>query len=405
MPTYTYKALTHAGEKTQGTLLAATRRDAIARLVAGGKNVLDLYEDAGSLLRARRAVGSFSLLRKRIRLSPFARQLATLSEAGVPLVQSLNVLIEQTKEPHTVRILTEIRESVEGGATLADALAQHPRVFPKIMSSMVRVGEMGGTLDEVLLQLADLFEKEETIKGKVRAALAYPLLVLFLGLASAVFLMVFLIPRLKTLFEDVGHALPLPTRILLGMSELMSRYGFYLAILLVLAIVAYRVAMRSHQSRLVRDRYKLRIPAFGKLIRSVAIARFARLLGTLTRGGIAIVDGMDIVHPALNNQVISDAVHTMCKQIRSGESVTSVMKKAKVFPPLPIQMIAVGEETGRLDQMLLRVADTYEREAATATSVMTSLLAPLLILFVAGIVGFIILAMLLPIFQLSSVIG
>lgn len=402
MPTYTYKALTQTGEKSQGTVAAPTRRDALRRLIAGGQNVLDLWEQAAG---GAAVISAFRFSRRSIRLSTFTRQLATLCGSGVPLVQSLNVLIDQTKEPRAVQILTEIRESIEGGSTLADALAQHPGVFPRIMSSMVRVGEVGGTLDEVLLQLAGLYEKEETLKGEVRAALAYPVLVLVLGLASAVLLMVFLIPRLKVLFEGVGQSLPAPTRLLLGISDVVITYGWLLGLALILLFVAYKVARRSHQTRLFVDRCKLRIPLMGTLIRNVAIARFARLLGTLTRGGISLVEGVDIVQHAVGNEVVADAIGSMARQIRSGESVASVMKKTEVFPALPIQMIAVGEESGRLDQMLLRVAEAYEREAATATRVMTSLLAPALILCVAAVVGFIVLAMLLPIFELSSVMS
>jgi type II secretory pathway component PulF len=400
LPTYAYKALTQEGKKSLGTVVAPTRGEAIRRLVSSGQNVLDLREEK---LGGAEASAGFRFRRRKIRLSTLTRQLATLSASGVPVVQSLNVLIEQTKEPRAVQILTDIRESIEGGSTLADALAKHPRIFPRIMCGMVRVGEMGGTLDEVLLQLAELYEKEEVLKGEVRAALAYPLLVLFLGVASAVLLLAFLIPRLKLLFEGIGQALPAPTRLLLFVSGLITTQGWLLALMVATAVVAYRTAKRSSQVRLFVDRGKLAFPWLGKLIRTVAIARFARLLGTLTRAGISVVEGIDIVHPAVGNEVIAEAVRSMSAQIRSGGSVASAMKKAQVFPPLPIQMIAVGEETGRLDQMLLRMAEAYEREAAVATRVMTSLLAPLLILCVAAVVGFIILSMLLPIFQLSSV--
>ena len=400
MPRYVYRALTEAGWQSRGTLHAPSRGQAIRRLAAGGHNVLDLREESGAALES---TGGLRFWRRRIRLSTFTRQLATLSASGVPLVQSFNVLIEQTHDPAVIRILADIRESVEGGSTLADALAEHPRVFPHIMHSMVGVGERGGTLDEVLGQLADLYEREELLRGEVHAALAYPALVLFLGLASAVLLIAFLIPRLKVLFEGVGQTLPLPTRILLGISDFVTGHGWLLTVLVVAAFVAYRVARRSQRVHLLADRVKLTVPMVGRLIRTVAIARFARLLGTLTRGGISVVDGIEIVRPAVGNAVIAEAVRSMSGRIRGGESVAAVMKKTGVFPPLPIQMIAVGEETGHLDQMLLRMADAYEREAATATRVMTSLLAPGLILVVAVVVGFIILSMLLPIFQLSSV--
>ena len=402
MPTYVYKSLTQLGKKSQGTITAPSRRDAIARLSTNGENVLDIQEER---LRGTSLAFGFRLRRRPIRLSTFTRQLATLSASGVPLVQSLNVLIEQTQEPRAVQILSAIREAVEGGSTLADAFAKYPRVFPEILSSMVHVGELGGTLDEVLMQLAELYEKDEALKGEVRGDMAYPTLVLVLGLTSAAFLILFLIPRLENLFEGIGQSLPLPTRVLLGISGFATSQGWLIALLLVAAVAAYRWAIRSHATRLLIDRCKLGIPWLGKLIRTVAIARFARLLGTLTHAGISIVDGLTIVQPAVGNAVIGDAVHTMSERIHAGESVAGVMRKAGVFPPLSIQMIAVGEETGRIEQMLLRAAEAYEREATAATKVMTSMLAPALILFVAAIVGFIILAMLLPIFQLSSLMG
>jgi len=323
----------------------------------------------------------------------------------VPLVQSLQVLIDQTDESHAAGILARIRESVEAGNTLAQALAEHPRVFPPIMSSMVRVGEMGGTLDEVLLQLADLHERDEGIKGEVRSALAYPALVLLMGIASVVLLMVVLVPRLKALFEGVGQTLPLPTRILLGTSEFLTQQGWVLAIIVGAGILALRAAFRSPRVGLAFDRFKLRIPALGKLVRNVSIARFARLLGTLTSSGISIVDGIDIVQAAVNNRVIAGAMRDMSQKVRSGSSMGATMKESGVFPVLAIQMIAVGEESGTVDKMLLRVADAYEREVDVGTRIMTSLLGPALILCVACVVAFILLSMLLPIFQLSSVIG
>ena len=329
--------------------------------------------------------------------------MATLSASGVPLVQSLNVIIEQSTDPRAIQILTDVRTSVEGGSTLANALAQHPRVFPRILTGMVSVGEMGGTLDEVLTQLADLYEKDEAIKSEVQAAMAYPILVMCLGLASAILLLTLLVPRLKLLFEGAGQALPWPTRVMLFLSDTIASYGWLVVFLVPLLVIAWKAAQRSHEVRRAIGRLQLRIPWIGRLIRAVSIARFARLLGTLMRGGISFVEGMDIVQSAMGNPVIAEAVAEMSRQVRTGESVAVVMKKVGIFPAMPIQMAAIGEETGHLDQMLLRVAEAYERESAATTRVMVSLLAPIMILCVACVVGFIMLSMLLPIFQLSSV--
>jgi type II secretory pathway component PulF len=401
MPTYWYKALGAENRPTQGTIIAASRREALQRLMDSGQHPLDLSER-----RVEDAAGTagFQFGRQPIRLAILTRQLATLSASGVPIVKSLNVLMEQLNDPRARRILTDIRESVRGGSTFADALGKHPRVFPKLMISMVRVGEMGGTLDEELLELSELYEKEEARKGEVRAAIAYPVLVLFLGVASAVVLVAFLIPRLEELFKDVGQDLPVPTLVLLAISHFVTTYRWKLAVAILAAIGAFKLAVRNSEVRLFIDRYKLRIPWLGTLVRNLEIERFARLLGTLTHGGITIVEALDIVEPAVSNEAIAATVRSMTKRIRTGESLAALMKETDVFPPLPVQMVAVGEETGHLDQMLLRVAEAYDRETTTSTKVMTSLLAPAMILFVAGIVGFILISMMLPIFQLSTVI-
>jgi len=401
LPTFKYKALTLDGEHSEGMVVATTRRDAIQRLAAGGQHVLDLRSQTEAA--SEQPLG-FRLGKRVIDLPGFCRQLATLSESGVPLVQSINVLIRQTRDVNARRVFSEIRESVEAGSTLADALAKHPQTFPKIMISMVRVGEIGGTLDQVLLQLSELFEREHTLRGEVRAAMAYPTLVFFLGLTSAVVLVAFFIPRLEGLFDVVNQSLPAPTRALLALSHFVTSRGWILAVLLVVAIVGIRFALRRPPVRVTIDTFKMRVPFLGALVKNVALARFTRLMGTLLNGGVSVVEGLDIVEPAVGNEAIAKAVNNMAGRIRGGESLASLMQEAELFPPLLIQMVAVGEETGRLDHVLLRVSDAYDREAATSTKVMTSLLAPIMILCVAGIVAFIILSMMLPIFQLSNVV-
>ncbi|MCP4644735.1 MAG: type II secretion system F family protein [bacterium] len=400
MPTYWYKALGAGGAQLEGTVDAASRREALQRLLDGGKNPVDLREQA-----QKPAVQStsFSLRRRAIRLATFTRQLATLSSAGVPIVRGLNVLIDQQEEPRAKQLLTDIKESVQGGSTFADALAKHPKDFPPLMSSMVSVGEHGGTLDEQLLELSTLYEREEALRGEVMAAAAYPVLVLLAGVVSAIILVAFFIPRLEVMFEGAGQDLPAPTRVLLAISHFTTDYRWYLVIGMGVLAVAGRFAMRDPGVRMALDGAKLRVPWLGTLLRNVAVARLTRLLGTLTRGGISIVDALALVRPAIGNRVISATIADMTARVRTGESLAALMGEAHVFPPLSVQMVSVGEETGKLDHMLLRVAEAYDRETMTSTKVMTSLLAPALILFVAGIVGFILISMLLPIFQLSSV--
>jgi general secretion pathway protein F len=402
LPTYAYSALTQAGRKSQGTIAAATSRDAIRRLASQGEAVLEIAEEQAA---PAPFLSGFGRGGRVVRLAVFTRQLAAMAGSGVPLMQSLGVMIEQTRDPRVLRVLSDVRRSVESGTTLAEALARHPRVFPRVMVGMVQAGEKGGTLEAVLDQLSELYEREDALREEVRAAMAYPILVLSLGVISAVLLLAFVIPRLRQLFEDVGQALPLPTRLLLWLSNLVTSYGWLLALAAAAGLVALRLAPRSPRIRLFLDRCALRAPLFGRLVRNVAIARFTRLLGTLTQGGVGIVESMEVVQPALTNRVISEAVSTMTQRVRTGEGLAAVMKQSGVFPPMPIQMVAVGEESGHLDQMLLRAAAAFEREVSGDTRVMTSLLAPVMILIVAGMVGFIILSVLLPVFRLSSVIG
>ena len=402
MQPYSYKALGTDGRRSEGTLVAADRREALERLLGQGWHVLELGEQQAP--RAAPLAGRFSL-RRGLRLATLTRQLATLCGSGVPLVQSMNVLIEQSENPKARDTLSDILESVKAGRSLSDALADHRGVFPQVMISMVRMGEVSGTLDEVLTRLAEMFEKQEEIKGEVKAALAYPILVLLLGLASAAVLVTFIIPRLVVVFEGLGESLPLPTRILRGIAEVLHESWWFLALGIVAAVVGLRIAIRRPAVRLVWDRLKLRIPVAGRLVRQAAIGRFARALGTLVHADVSIVEALDVAQAAVGNTAIAGALREMGQRVQAGDSLAALMKSSEMFPPLSTQMVAVGEETGRLGQMLLSLAEAYDRETSASTKMMTSLLAPALILCVAVIIAFIIVSLVLPIFQLSAGIG
>jgi type II secretory pathway component PulF len=399
---YSYKALGTDGRRSEGTLVAADRREALERLLSQGWHVLELGEQ-----QAKRGVplGERFSLHRGIRLATLTRQLATLCGSGVPLVQSISVLIEQSETPRARDVLSDILESIKSGKSLSDALAEHRGLFPEMMISMVRMGEVSGTLDEVLDRLAELFERQEELRGEVRAALAYPTLVLLLGLASAAVLVIFIMPRLMVIFEDLGESLPLPTRILCGIAEVVHASWWYLALGIAAAVVGLRIAIRRPPVRLAWDRFKLRIPLAGRLIQQAAIARFARALGTLVRADVSIVEALDVAQAAVGNAAIAVALREMGRQVQTGHSLAALMRSSEMFPPLPIQMVAVGEESGHLDQMLLRLAEAYDRETTASTKMMTSLLAPALILCVAVIVAFIILSLVLPIFQISAGFG
>ena len=402
MPTFWYKAVGREDAPAEGSITAANRREALQRLIASGQHPVDLREDSGG-----EGLSSiqFNFGRRPIRLATFTRQLATLSATGSPIIKGLAVISEQTRDPVAKQVLRDVSESVQGGSTFADALARHPKVFPNLMTNMVRVGEMGGTLDEQLLKLSELYESDEALKGEVQAALAYPALVMLLGVLSAVILVAFFIPRLETLFEGAGQGLPLPTVILLATSHFIT--GHYIVLIVSLALLAFgiRSALKEPKVRLAVDTFKLRIPWIGTLIRNLEIARFTRLLGTLSQAGISLVEALRIVHPVIQNTAVAETVRGMITRISSGDRLADLMKESNIFPPLSVQMVATGEESGHLDQMLLRLAEAYDRETTASTKVIMSLLAPLLILLVAGFVGFILISMILPIFQLSTVMG
>ncbi len=292
MTVYSYSAVDDSGRRAEGTVASADRQEALHRLLAQGLSVLDLRQQAAGAQPS--TVGQL-LRRRKFRLAVLTRQLATLYGSGVPLVRSMNVLIEQAGDPRTRTIFRDILQSVEAGRSLAQALAQHPDVFPPIMVSMVRVGQMSGTLEEVLNRLAELFEKQDEVRGEVRAALAYPALVLVMGVASAAVLALFVIPRLELMFEGMGQRLPLPTRILLAISGAVSANWLVLLVGLLAAIVALRLAVRNERFRLRWDALKLRIPWAGQLMRQAAIARFARSLGTLVHADVSIVTALEVV--------------------------------------------------------------------------------------------------------------
>jgi type II secretory pathway component PulF len=399
MDLYSYTAINTAGERSQGVLTCADRQEAVRRLLAHGWHVVELRRQrapAGGKLTPSWLVGSG------VKLAPLTRQLATLLSSGVPLARALEVLIEQTESPRARGCLSGVLDSVRGGADLSAALGARPDVFPEIMVSMVRVGEASSNLDTLLLRLAELFEKQEEARGEVRAALAYPLLVLVLSLASALVLMLAVVPRFEELFLGVGGRLPLPTRVLCALSRLLVEGWWVVAAGLVLLAVAARAAGRSARVSAAWDRAKLRLPVAGRLYRHAAVARFARSLGTLAQAEVPIVEALGVVEAAAGNAAYAASIGGMRRQVQQGVALAELMRSEGVFPPLAVQMVAVGEETGRLDQMLLRVAAIYDREAANMTKLMTSLLAPALILGVAVIVAFIIASLVLPIFQLSA---
>jgi type IV pilus assembly protein PilC len=335
-------------------------------------------------------------------LSAFTRQLAALVEAGLPLLRGLEVLHEQEENPVLQRTIASVSEAIESGSTFSEALAQHPRVFNRLYVNMVRAGEAGGVLDVTLDRLADFQEKAQKIKGKVIAATVYPAAVVVVATGIVAFLMVVVVPRFKEIFADMmgGRPMPALTEFVIGVSTLVrERFGF-VAVAVLSVVAAIVLASKTDKGRYAVDAMKLRAPLFGKLVRKASIARFARTLGTLISSGVPILQALTIVRETTGNAVMAPAVMRVHDAVKEGERIVQPLAASRVFPPLVISMVGVGEETGALPDMLLKVADIYDNEVDNAVAGITSLLEPIMIVFLAVVVGTIVIAMFLPLIRM-----
>ncbi len=335
----------------------------------------------------------------------FTRQFATMIDAGLPLVQCLEILASQQENKVFKKALTEIRQSVEGGLTFAAALKQHPKIFTSLYANMVEAGEAGGILDTILNRLAVYMEKAMALKKKVKSAMIYPSTIVTVAVAVVIFLLVFVIPTFKAMFEGFGATLPLPTLIVLELSRIVRSY-FLVGIGAVVAmVIGLRWWYGTPSGRLAIDTFLLKTPVFGVLIRKVAVAKFTRTLGTLISSGVAILDGLDITARTAGNKVVEQAVLRTRASIAEGKTIAEPLKASGVFPPMVVQMIAVGEQTGALDAMLGKIADFYDDEVDTAVTNLTALLEPMLMVFLGIVIGGVVIAMYLPIFKLVTVVG
>ena len=335
----------------------------------------------------------------------FTRQLATMIDAGLPLVQSLEILSSQQDSPVFKGIIREIREDVEGGSTFAGALKKHPVTFDDLYTNLVVAGEEGGILDAILNRLANYIEKAEALKKKVKSALVYPTTIVAVAIIVVIILMVFVIPVFETMFKSAGQTLPLPTLIVLAISKIVKKYVVILIPGFILFIYLFRKYYQSEGGKAVIDRLILKFPVFGPLLQKIAVARFSRTLGTLVSSGVPILDGLIIVSKASGNRAIETAIMNARASIREGETIAEPLGRSGHFPPMVIQMISVGESTGALDTMLSKIADFYEDEVDVAVGNLTSLLEPLLMMFLGIVIGGVVIAMYLPIFSMSSAVG
>jgi general secretion pathway protein F len=404
MPVYEYKAYDGSGKVVTGIIDAGTPKEARARLRRQNVFVTKVQEASEGV--ALTAEVKVSRLVRRIRRQDvvvLTRQMATLIKSGMPLVQTLTAISEQLEGHPMQRIVYRVRERVNAGQPLADALEQHRKLFNDLYVNMVRAGEAAGALETILVRLADDLEATQRQRTKIISSMIYPTIMVVVGSGVLIFLMTFVVPRLTQIFSEMGQNLPLITRILIGISAFFASWRFaVLLVVLIAAIVVVRLNTRSGRGRYVLDRFRLGLPVAGSLVRKLAVARFARTLGTLLAGGIPLLRALEIVRGVVGNAVIGEAVGEARERIAEGAAISDELRKSQEFPPIVVHMVATGEASGNLEEMLFNVADTYDNEVETATNGLIALLEPLMIVLMGVVVGFIVLSILLPIFEMNK---
>ena len=404
MPVFEYHGLSAEGKKIKGIIDAPTPRIARTKLRAMEIFPVDIREEIHMPQKAEDPLTKFF---QRIRpqdVSIITRQLATLLEAGTPLVSALDAIIEQTDNHALKKVVAQVREEIKEGRSFADALEPHRKAFTDLYVNMIRAGEESGALEGVLLRLADFTENQIRLKNRIRAALAYPIFMVIIGAAIMGFLLTFVIPTVSQVFQEMGSTLPLPTRILLGVSAVFRGFWWGLIGVSILLAVGIRRYLQTPKGALQWDRVKLQLPLFGKIILQGAVARFARTLATLLQGGLPILNSLDIVKTVVNNQLLAQAIEETKLAVREGEGIAPSLKTSGLFPSMVTHMIATGEASGNLEKMLVKVADAYEAEVETKVTALTSILEPVIILAMGLVVGFIVISILLPIFEMNQLV-
>jgi len=426
MPKFNYVALDSRGTESVGVVEASSSNEAISQLRQAGFFPTNVVEEgkggarkavakkatkqasAGSSGTAAKKPGGIELFKKETvkskTLMIFTRQLATLIDAGLPLLRGLTVLAKQERDPVLKRTINMLADSVQGGNTFSESLAQHPKVFNKLYINMVKAGELGGVLELVLNRLAEFQEKAQKIANKVKSAMAYPMIVLVIAVLIMWFLLVFIVPQFEKIFKDMLGDKPLPamTEIVIAISRTVQNNFLVIVGTLFAVFVGYKLFSRSAFGRVLLDRVKLKVPLLGDLLRKSAISRFTRTLGTLVESGVPILQALNITKDTAGNAVISDAILDVHDAVKEGESIVAPLEASGVFPPLVISMIDVGEETGQLPNMLLKVADVFDDEVDNSVAGLTSMLEPIMIVFLALVVGSIVIALFMPLISIIT---
>lgn len=399
-----------SGKTTKGTIesgeISANSKEEVIAQLRSRKIIPTLISTKTT--EEKKLFGGLSFGKARVKdkdIVVFTRQFATMIDAGLPLVQALDILSTQVENRTLASVLKQVKNDVEAGSTYADSLKKHPRVFSDLYANMVAAGEAGGILDTILGRLAAYIEKSMRLKRKVKGALVYPIVVTTVAVGVIAVIMIFVIPTFSKMFTQFGGTLPIPTQIVIGMSKFLAGIGGLMLLgMLIAFIVALVQFRRTEKGKYITDRILLKLPIFGKLLNKVAVAKFTRTLGTLVSSGVPILEGLDITAKTSGNKVIEYSVQEVKKSVTGGKTLSEPLSKAKVFPPMVTHMIAVGESTGALDSMLAKIADFYDEEVDQAVNNLTAMMEPLLMVFLGGAVGFIVIAMYLPIFKLITLI-
>jgi type IV pilus assembly protein PilC len=402
--TYEYSVRDKSGKIVTGKLQADSQATVVQKLKSMGYSPLQVTAQKSAGMKKDIQIPGFKTKVKLKDLAIMSRQFAVMINSSLSLLRSLTILAEQTENKELARVLTLVRNDVETGQALSSSLAMHPDAFPPLMVNMIRAGEIGGFLDAVLLQLAENYEAEVKLRGKVKSAMTYPVVVFVIAIVAVVGMLLFIVPVFAHMFDDLGGTLPAPTRVLVFLSKWMKIFAPIGAVALVVFLSIWPKFKHKPAVRNVLDPLKLKAPIFGKLSQKIALSRFSRNLGTMMRSGVPILQALDIVSSTTGNVVLERAIQDVQESVRNGESLTRPLAQHSVFPPMVVQMMAVGEDTGALDDMLEKISDFYDQEVEATTEALTALIEPLMIAVLGGIIGSMIIALYMPIFGVFKLI-
>ena len=400
MPVYIWKGVNRYGEKRKGEIEALDQTAALAhvrRLRIQNPTIKEKPKDLlANIAFFQPKVGPKDLV-------IFTRQLSTMIDSGLPLVQALEILAKQQSNPTFKKVLNVIRSDVESGSTFADSMRMHPKTFDNLFCNMIEAGETGGVLDTILSRLAIFLEKSLALRKKIRGAMTYPIICLAISILILAIILIFVVPVFEQMFAGFGHALPLPTQLVVSMSDFVKNYFFYIFIFILLVLFVFKKIYSIEKGQLFFDKIFLSLPVFGSMFRKVAVAKFTRTLATMLQSGVPILEALQVVAKTANNKIIERAVFRVSEAISEGRPIAEPLEESGVFPHMVVQMINVGESVGALDAMLIKIADFYDEEVDQAVENMTAMIEPFMMVFLGGLIGGIVVAMYLPIFEMSSV--